>query len=95
MKRTYHITLLNQKFTLKSESDEKHVRSVSDYVNKKLFEIQEGTASVSSLKVALLAALNIADDFFKFKTLQKDKEQEAKKKIKEIAKFVDQLSEQA
>lgn len=87
--------MLNQKFTLKSESDERHVQKVSDFVNKRLFEIQEGTASVSSLKVALLAALNIADDYFKFKNKQQDKDKKAKQKIKEITKFVDQLSEEA
>ncbi|KAB2841881.1 cell division protein ZapA, partial [bacterium] len=49
MKKTFEVVLLNQKFQLKSESDEKYVQRVADYVNKKLFDIQEKTKSVSSL----------------------------------------------
>jgi len=90
MRKTFEVTLLNQKFQLKSESDEKYVQRVADYVNKKLFDIQEKTKSVSSLNVALLAALNIADDFFKMKHESKDKVHQARSKVREIIGLVDQ-----
>lgn len=89
MKKTFEVTLLNQKFNLKTDSDDRHVQKVSDYVNEKLFDIQEKTSSVSSLNVALLAALNIADDFIKIKGKKKDRSHEAKQKIKEIVSFID------
>jgi Uncharacterized protein conserved in bacteria len=84
VKKTFEVILLNQKFNLKSDSNEKYVQRVADYVNKKLFDIQEKTKSVSSLNVALLAALNIADDFFKIKTIEREKIDKAKGKIREI-----------
>ena len=89
MKKTFEVTLLNQKFQLKSESDEKYVQRVADYVNKKLFDIQEKTKSVSSLNVALLAALNIADDFFKIKSMDKDKVGQARSKVREVVSLID------
>ena len=89
MKKTFEVTLLNQKFQLKSESDDKYVQRVADYVNKKLFDIQEKTKSVSSLNVALLAALNIADDFFKIKGGEKEKVVQARGKVKEILGLID------
>lgn len=89
MKKTFEVVLLNQKFQLKSESDEKYVQRVADYVNKKLFDIQEKTKSVSSLNVALLAALNIADDFFRIKTTDKGKVGEARAKVREILGLID------
>lgn len=86
---------MNQKFNLKTDSEESHVRQVSDYVNKKVFEVQEKTKSVSSLNVALLAALNIADDYFKIKVKRKDYRKEAKHKVREIVSLIDQCLEKA
>lgn len=95
VKKSVEIKLLNQKFNLKTDSDEAYVHRVSDFVNKKLFDVQEKTHSVSSLNVALLAALNIADDYFKMKGKKKDPRQEAKQKVQELIQLVDRCMERA
>ncbi|OGQ07168.1 MAG: hypothetical protein A3G32_04130 [Deltaproteobacteria bacterium RIFCSPLOWO2_12_FULL_40_28] len=72
MKKQYNLTILKQDFTIKSDADEKHVKKVSDYVNKKMHELVSGNKATSSLNVAILAALNIADDFYKLKIQHND-----------------------
>lgn len=95
MKKTVEVQLLNQKFQLKTDSDEWYVKKVSDFVNQKLFDVQEKTKSVSSLNVALLAALNIADDLFKQKGKKKKvSNPKAKKKLGEIIQFIDECLEE-
>lgn len=94
MKKTVEVTLLNQKFQLKTDSDEWYVKKVSDFVNQKLFDMQEKTKSVSSLNVALLAALNIADDLFKIKGKKKVGNPGAKKKLNEVIQFIDECLEE-
>lgn len=69
-KKTFELTILQQPFTLKSEDDEKHVKSVADYVNKKMHEIVAGQKAVSTANVAILTALNIADDYCKLREKQ-------------------------
>lgn len=93
MKKTVQVSIFNHKFNVKSDSSEKHVQKIADFVNKKVFQIQEKTHSVSSLNVALLAALNIADDYFKIKGVNKDVSSEAKAKVKEIINFIDRCLE--
>lgn len=95
MKKSVEIKLMNQKFNLKTDSDETYVQRVSDYVNNKIFDVQEKTRSVSSLNVALLTALNIADDYFKMKGKKKDHRQEAKQKVQELIHLIDQCMGQA
>ena len=96
MKKPVEIKLMNQKFNLKTDSDEAYVQRISDFVNKKIFDVQDKTRSVSSLNVALLAALNIADDYFKMKgSKKKDPRQEAKQKVAEIIQLIDECIEQA
>lgn len=72
MKKSYDLTILNNKFTIKSDDDEKHVKKVADYVNKKMHSIVGSNKAVSTANVAMMAALNIADDFLKFKRKRRE-----------------------
>jgi len=59
------IKVFGQTFTVKSDSEEAHIQEVARYVNEKIDEILKKTRTVSSLNVAVLTALNIADDLLK------------------------------
>lgn len=63
--KSYDLQILNQRFTIRSDADEKHVKKVSDYVNKKIHEIVTANKAIATSNVAVLTALNIADDFFR------------------------------
>lgn len=90
MKKSYEVTILNQRFTIKSDEDEKQVKKVADYVNKKMQEIVSGQKVVSTGKVAILAALNIAGDLFKQKQQSETQALKWLKKVKSILKRVEQ-----
>ena len=64
MKKSYEVTILDQKFVLKTENDENHVKRVADYVNKVLHDIREHSKTISTQNIAILGALNIADEMF-------------------------------
>ena len=59
------IRVFGQTFTVKTDSEKSHIQDVAEYVNDKIEEILKKTRTVSSLNVAILAALNIADDLLK------------------------------
>lgn len=65
IEKTVEIKVFGQTFSVKSDADEEHIRAVADYVNKKMEEILKKTKSVSTLNVAILTALNIADDLLR------------------------------
>ncbi len=89
MKRTHEVSILNQKFVLKSDADERYVQKVADYLNKKLHDIMHNTKSVSTLNVALLAALNVTDDFFRMREKSKESQNNVEQKIKELVSFLE------
>ena len=64
MKKSYHVNILGQKFVLKTENDENHVKQVADYVNKIMHGIKEKTDTISTQNIAILGALNIAEELF-------------------------------
>ena len=67
MKERFHIQILGQEFNVVSDSGEEHVARVVKYVNEKVEEIERKSSNINSLNVAILAALNIADEYLKSK----------------------------
>lgn len=59
------VRILNQFYTVKSDNDPAYVKRLAEYVDHKLSQVSEGTPSVDTLKVAILTALNIADELFR------------------------------
>lgn len=63
-KRTVEVQILGQRMVLKASDDPRHVERLASYVKRKVDEAS-AHGPISSSKLALLAALNIADDYFK------------------------------
>ena len=63
-KQTVEIHILGQRMVLKAQEDPRHVERLASYVKRKVDEAS-GHGPISSTKLAVLAALNIADDYFR------------------------------
>jgi len=81
--RLVEIKVFGQVYTVKTDAQEEHIQKVAQYVNEKMDEVTKNTKSVSSLNVAILTALNIADDLIteKAKRLALLEEVERKSKV--------------
>jgi cell division protein ZapA len=64
MKNLVRVEILGREYMVKSDEGEERVKKIAEYVNKKVKEISESTQTVSTLNAAILAALNIANDYF-------------------------------
>ena len=63
MKKQYHINILEQELSVLSDSGDDHVAKVVQFVKEKIEEVKLTSGNVSTLNVAILAALNIADEY--------------------------------
>ncbi len=52
------------KIRVKGEEDEKYIGRLTSYVDQRMREVAVKSKSAETLKIAVLAALNIADDYF-------------------------------
>ena len=57
------VTIFNQTFRVRSGDNPEYVHELARYVDEKMSELAEQTLTVDTLKIAILAALNIADDY--------------------------------
>lgn len=73
MKKRFHIKLLGQELSVLSDSGDDHVENVVKYVNDTIEDIQKNSNNFNSLNIAILAALNIADEYLKSKTMEESK----------------------
>lgn len=55
------VTIQNQVYHIRSADDPDYVRALGELVDRRMTEISERTQTVDTLKVAILVALNIAD----------------------------------
>ena len=58
------VTILGQRMRLKADDDPRRIEQLAAYIQRKVDEISAG-AAVPPTKLAVLAALNIADDYFR------------------------------
>lgn len=84
MKKSYEVVILNQKFVLKTDNDESHVKRVADFVNKVFHEIQSKAQTISTQNVAILGALNIADEMFSRDDKTRGQIDEWKKSLQDV-----------
>jgi cell division protein ZapA len=82
--RVVEIKVFGQTFSVKTDSDEDHIQAVAQYVNEKMEEVLNKTRSVSTLNVAILTALNIAEELLKEKEQRKALLREVEVKSKDL-----------
>ena len=83
-KRKVEVSLLGQRFTVRTERDDEYVAALARHVSRQLEDIRKQTRAVSTHHLALLVSLNLADQLF-----QKEEEflrlkQEMKAKTNDI-----------
>lgn len=66
MDKIIEIEIFRQKYKIrvKGDEDEKYVSLLTSYVDQKMHEVAVKSKSADLLKIAVLTALNIADDYF-------------------------------
>ena len=67
MKKAIEVEIMGEKLTLRSDAEETHVRQVAGYVDRKMQEVFKTTKPAAKASVAMLAALNIADEYQRLK----------------------------
>ena len=86
--RLVEIKVFGQVYTVKTDAQEEHIQKVAQYVNEKMDEVTKNTKSVSSLNVAILTALNIADDLIMEKAKRLALLEEVERKSKDLVEKI-------
>jgi cell division protein ZapA len=89
-KQAVEITVMGQRFLIASNHDAEYVRKIAAYVEQKIKEVESKSGSVSTLKIAIYAALNIAGEYFTLAQQQKENLNNLIEKSERIVSFLDE-----
>jgi cell division protein ZapA len=91
LEQSIRVEIYNQTYSIRSDGDNDYILSLAEYVDSKMREISSGTLTVDSLKVAILAALHIADEFHQLKKLQSQTDAQLASRSAECAEMLDRV----
>jgi len=86
------VEIYGQAYKIRGAGGKLYIQELADYVDKKMKEISDMTNTADSLKVAILAAINITDEYFKTKKELERAERVVSEKIAKLIKELDQLA---
>jgi cell division protein ZapA len=72
LEKHFTINILGQELSVLTDSGDEHVARVVKYVNDKVEEVGKTSNNINTLNIVILVALNIADEYFKFKGVEED-----------------------
>ena len=88
---TIKVEIYNQIYNIRSDGDGEYVTQLAEFVDRRMREISSGTLTVDSLKVAILAALHIADELHRLKRFYEQADSQLATRSAECAEMLDRL----
>src|SRR6266850_1827964 len=88
---TIRVEIYNQTYNIRSDGDSEYLMQLADFVDSRMREISSGTLTVDSLKVAILAALHIADELHRLKQVHEQADSQLAARSSECAEMLDRL----
>ena len=88
---TIRVEIYNQTYNIRSDGDSEYLTMLANFVDSRMREISSGTLTVDSLKVAILAALHIADELHRLKQTHEQADAQLATRSAECAEMLDRL----
>lgn len=88
---TIKVEIYNQVYNIRSDGDVEYVTKLAEFVDRRMREISSSTLTVDSLKVAILAALHIADELHRLKKLHEQTDAQLAARSAECAEMLDRI----
>jgi len=87
------VEIYDQSYNVNADGNEEYLQELASYVDGKMREIAAATRMVDSLKVAVLASLNIADELFALRDRQQQIEGPLRKRVEKCVALVEKALE--
>ncbi len=88
---TIKVEIYDQAYTVRSDGDPEYLKQLAQYVDRRMREISSGTLTVDSRKVAILAALYIADELHQLRKQHEQADEQLATRSVECSELLDRL----
>lgn len=91
MTRVVTVEIAGQRYPIRSAYDERYVAELSAYVDQKMRSAAEAAPASDMLGLAVLVALNIADEFFRARDQQSEADGVLNERALRLEQFLDDV----
>lgn len=88
--RVVHVQVHGQRYPIRTTLEPKYVQELASYVDRKMALAAEASPSSDMLGLAVLTALNIADEFFRIRDAQRDEAGSIAERTLALERLVDE-----
>ncbi len=86
------VNVQNVEISVRTDKDPEYIKKIAEYVNERMQRITQnaGFNSVTSMKIAIMAALDIANEVFELKLKNKEMEEAIKNKTEQLVGMLEE-----
>ncbi len=88
-KKNVTVQIFGSEYPISGAKDPAHVEELARYVDSKMKDIAKGSPLLSAGKVAILAALNMADEFFRLRDKHYLLQEKSTHRLADLIKKID------
>ena len=85
------VDIHGQRYPIRSTLDQEYVARLASYVDEKMRAAAESTPTGDSLRLAVLAALNVADELFRCRDVNRVRSGEIAERAGELERLLDRI----
>ncbi len=89
------VVIYDQQYFVRGDLDEEYIQKLAKYLDVKMRAIAGRTRTVDSLRVAVLAALNVADEYHQVKAKYEQITQRVDEKVEVCSRILDRFLKDA
>ena len=90
MENRVKVEIFGQTYTINGDASPEYMLQLSEYVNNQMERVSENISNSNPAQVAILVALNIADEYFQLKQLKAGAEFKLEEKTKTLISMLDE-----
>jgi cell division protein ZapA len=90
-KSLVRVSIFGHEYTVKAPADPEYIKEVAEYVSNRMKEVEKGLASdQSTSRIAILTAMNIADELFSKKKSSSINTDDIEDRIQSLVDYIDE-----
>jgi cell division protein ZapA len=93
--RVVHVEIHGQRYAIRSELDPQYIGELAAFLDEKMRAAARDLASTDPLRIAVVAAINMADDLFRSRADASGADTRVRARAAEIERLVDAVLDEA
>lgn len=94
LKKRFDIKVMGREFSVLSDRGDEYVEGVVKYVNDRAEEMGNTSKDIPTVNIAILVALNVADELFKLREEKEDFYSQLESKSEKLINYIEETSQE-